>query len=119
MAQTELSVQTLARSGWIVSGLLLLLIGLSDVVVGRTKLAQYQTVLRQTPVTRPEDPAALFPKVTEADEQRSVARTKLGFYNLLFLTGQVITLTGLVLCVFGLVRIRRRGSGALARAGSR
>ena len=119
MAQTELSVQTLARSGWIVSGLLLLLIGLSDVVVGRTKLAQYQAVLRQTPVSRPQDPAALFPKVTEAEEQRSVARAKLGFYNLLFLAGQMLTLGGLVLIVIGLVRLRLTSNFPLIAARSR
>ncbi len=108
MAQGELTVQAMARSVWIVAGLLLLAIGLGDVLVGRTKLSQYQEMIAQAAPVRPRDPATLFPKVTEADEQRSVARAKLGFYNLLFLSGQLLTLSGLVLVVIGVVRLHRR-----------
>ncbi len=108
MSAPELSARTVARSGWMVAGLLLLAIGLGDVVVGRTKIAQYQAVLAQEVTEPSRDPAALFPKVTEAEEQRSVARAKLGFYNLLFLAGQLLTLAGLVLSVIGLVLLRRR-----------
>jgi hypothetical protein len=108
MAQPDLSVRSLARSGPVTAGLLLLAVGLGDVVVGRTKLAQYQTVLAQEASPPPRDPATLFPKVTEAEEQRAVAHAKLGFYNLLFLAGQLSTLGGLLLVVVGLVRLRRR-----------
>ena len=100
-------------------GLLLLAIGLGDVVVGRTKLAQYQAVLATAPASRPQDRATLFPKVTEAEEQRSVARAKLGFYNLLFLAGQLLTVTGLLSVVIGVVRIRRGSGNVLAVARSR
>jgi len=120
MAQPEFSVQTVARSSWIVAGLLLLAIGLGDVVVGRSKLAQYEAVLAQEAESVPRDPARLFPKVTEAEEQRAVARAKLGFYNLLFFAGQIMTLAGLVLGIVGVVRMRRRrGDEAVAGARSR
>ena len=109
----------MARSGWIVAGLLLLTIGLGDVLVGRTKLAQYQEVIAQASPVRPPDPAVLFPKVTEAEEQRAVARAKLGFYNLLFLAGQLLTLGGLVLVVVGVVRQHRQPHDAPASAVSR
>jgi len=118
MAQFNLSVQTMARSGWIVAGLLLLAIGLGDVVVGRNKLAQYQVVLSQGVAPPAHDPVTLFPKVTEAEEQRAVARAKLGFYNLLFLAGQVLTLGGLLFTVVGLVRLRRPNSLTSQRAAS-
>jgi hypothetical protein len=108
MAQAELTIRALARSRSFVAGLLLLGVGLGDVVAGRSKLAQYQAVLAQQVVTPPRDPATLFPKVTEAEEQRNVARAKLGFYNVLFLAGQILTLVGLVLLIFGLVGLRRR-----------
>ena len=107
MAQVELTVRTLARSGWVVAGLLLLAIGVGDLVVGRTKLAQYHVVLEQTPAVRTRDRAVLFPKVTEAEEQRNVARAKLGFYNLLFLFGQIMALLGLMSAVIGVLRLRR------------
>ena len=119
MAQVELTVRTLARSGWVVAGLLLLAIGLGDLVVGRTKLAQYHVVLEQTPAVRTRDRAVLFPKVTEAEEQRNVARAKLGYYNLLFLSGQMLTLGGLILVVIGVVRLRLTSNFALIPARSR
>jgi hypothetical protein len=108
MSQPELTIRALARSRAFVAGLLLLGVGLGDVVAGRSKLAQYQAVLAQQVVTPPRDPATLFPKVTEAEEQRAVARAKLGFYNVLFLAGQLLTLAGLVLLILGLVGLRRR-----------
>ena len=106
MAQLELSIRTLGRNGWIVAGTLLLAVGIGDVVASRTKLAQYHEVLAQPVVTLPKDPAILFPKASEAEEQRAVAYAKLGFYNLLFLAGQVLTFGGLVLGVIGLARLR-------------
>jgi hypothetical protein len=108
MTAVELSVRTLARSPFIVAGLLLLAIGLGDLFVGRTKLQQYHAELAHVPAPRPRDHATLFPKVTEAEEQRSVARAKLGYYNLLFLAGQTLTLVGLILVVVGLARLRRQ-----------
>ncbi len=119
MAQAELTIRALARSRAFVAGLLLLGVGLGDVVAGRTKLNQYQAVLAQPVVTPPRDPATLFPKVTEAEEQRAVARAKLGFYNVLFLAGQILTLVGLVLLIFGLVALRRRTVRAAEIAVSR
>jgi hypothetical protein len=119
MAQVELTVRTLARNGWVVAGLLLLAIGLGDLVVGRTKLAQYHDVLEQVPAVRMHDRSVLFPKVTEADEQRNVASAKLGYYNLLFLAGQMLTLGGLVLVVIGIVRLRLSSNFPLIPARSR
>ena len=119
MMHPDLSLRMLSRSSLIVGGLLLLCIGLGDVVVGRTKLAQYQAVLAQAPAVRPRDPAVLFPKVTEAEEQRSVARAKLGFYNLLFLAGQLLTVVGLLLVVVGVVRLLRGTTEPLVIARSR
>ena len=119
MAAVELSVRALVRSPFIVAGLLLLAIGLGDLIIGRTKLAQYHAMLEQTPAVRPRDRATLFPKVTEAEEQRSVARAKVGYYNLLFLAGQTLTLGGLVLVVIGLVRLRRMPLEPLILARSR
>ena len=119
MAQVELTVRSLARSGWVVAGVLLLAIGVGDLVVGRTKLAQYHDALAQTPAVRTRDRSVLFPKPAEADEQRNVARAKLGFYNLLFLSGQMLTLGGLILVVIGLVRLRLTSNFPLIPARSR
>jgi hypothetical protein len=76
-------------------------------------------VLAQPEAIRTRDPARLFPKVTESEEQRAVAKAKLGFYNQLFLGGQLLTLSGLVLIGVGLIRARRRVLGAPIAAASR
>jgi len=110
VTQPDLRVRTIARNPWIVAGLLVLAIGLVDIYVGRTKLAEYEAVEAHTPLVRSKDPTVLFPKVTEAEEQRAVARTKLGFYNLLFLFGQIMALLGLLSAVIGVLRLRRYAS---------
>src|SRR5262245_15331891 len=119
MAQVELTVRTLARNGWVVAGLILLAIGLGDRVVGRTNLTQYPEVLEQVPAVHTHDRSELFPKATEADEQRNVARAKLGYYNILFLAGQMLTLGGLILVVIGLIRLRLTTNFPLIPARSR
>lgn len=105
-----MSVHTIVRNAWIVAGLLVLGVGLGDLVAGRTKLAQYNEALARAPVAAAPDPAVLFPKTTEAQEQRAVALAKLGFYKLLFLAGQILTLTGLVLIMVGVIQLRVRGA---------
>ncbi len=119
MVQVEFSVRAFARSSAIVAGLLLLGIGLVDVVIGHAKIAQYETVVAQEVSLRPPDPATLFPKVTEAEEPRAVAQAKLGFYNVLVLAGQVMTLGGLIVLVIGVVLLRRRALDAMVVTHSR
>jgi hypothetical protein len=109
----------MVRSPWVVAGLILLAVGVGDVIAGRSKLAQYQAVLAQPVAAKPRDPARLFPKVTESQEQRAVASAKLGFYNQLFLAGQILSVAGLVFIVIGLVRSRREMLGAPIAAASR
>jgi len=119
VAERALSTLALIRSPWVIGGLLLIAVGVGDVIAGRSKLAQYQAVLAQPQETRPRDPARLFPKVTESEEQRAVAAAKLGFYNQLFLGGQLLTVSGLVFIVVGLVRSRRRVVNTPVAAASR
>jgi hypothetical protein len=114
-----LTVISVTRNAWIVAGLLLLAVGIGDVVTARTKLAQYQDTLASTPAKPPKNPAVLFPKASEAEEQRSVARAKLGFYNMLFLAGQILTAGGLLLVVVGVVQLRSRGLPGVPLANSR
>ena len=107
MAQAaDLSIRAFARNAWIVAGLLLLGIGLGDLSVGRSKLQQYNETLSRPMPEVPRDPAILFPKATEAEEQRAVAYAKLGFYRLLFKAGQYLTLTGFVLLIVGAIQLR-------------
>lgn len=102
---TDLTVRVLVRNAWIVAGLLVLGVGVGDLMVGRAKLSQYQDVLVHSPRVTTRDPAVLFPRTNEAEEQQSVALAKLGFYRVLFIAGQILTLGGLVLLAVGFVRL--------------
>ena len=101
-------LQQAARNGFIVAGLLLSAVGVGDMLAGRTKWNEYHTLLAEAPPDEPRDPAALFPKSTEAREHRVVAEAKLAFYELLFLVGQLLAIIGVLLVGIGIARQRAR-----------
>ncbi|TMB23560.1 MAG: hypothetical protein E6J59_01685 [Deltaproteobacteria bacterium] len=108
-----LSVHALARSGLVLAGLLLLAVGSGNVVAGRTKIAQYDEVLRTaTPARAPADPAALFPPASEGDERQELALAKLAFYQLLLRVGRLLCLLGALLLLFGVLRLGVRAPRA-------
>ena len=100
-------VSALLKTPLVLSGLLLLSIGLAETLAGRMKIGEYQTVLRQTPAAAPKDPAALFPTATEEQETREIAEAKLAYYHLLLTAGQLLTGLGLILFAAGLLRGHR------------
>jgi len=101
-------VHQLVRSSLVVAGLLLLGIGVADTIAGRSKIAQYQEVLRTTALPPPADPAALFPTASEGQERHELARAKLGFYQLFCVAGQVLSALGVTLLALGVLRLRIR-----------
>jgi len=96
----------IVRSPLVVAGLLLLGVGLGDTIAGGSKLGQYEALLRATPATQTQDPTALFPTVSEAQERRELAHAKLGFYSLLVTVGQVLMAVGSALAMIGVLRAR-------------
>jgi hypothetical protein len=96
------------RNGFIVAGALLLGVGIGDMVAGRAKLHEYRAVVALAPAPDPPDPAALFPKASEAQERYAVAQAKLAFYQLLFLAGQLLAAAGVLLMGIGAFRQRLR-----------
>ena len=104
----ESSARSLVHSALVWAGLLLVAVGLGDAIAGRVKIAQYQEAVRSAPAFEPRDPAALFPTASESQERRAVALTKLGFYQLLFTSGQVIAATGFLVLLLGILRARFR-----------
>ncbi len=110
-----LSLHALARSGLVLAGLLLLAVGLGNLVAGRTKIVQYEEVLRSaSPARPPADPAALFPPASEGDERHELALAKLAFYQLLLRTGRLLSLLGTLLLSFGVLRVWVRAPRAPA-----
>jgi hypothetical protein len=96
------------RNGFIVAGALLFAVGIGDMVAGRAKLREYRAVVALAPAPDPPDPAALFPKASEAQERYAVAQAKLAFYQLLFLVGQLLAAAGVLLMGIGAFRQRLR-----------
>jgi hypothetical protein len=108
-APSGVSLASLARSGLVLAGLLLLGIGLGDTVAGRVKMRQYEELLRVTAAaSRPADPAALFPTANEGSERHELARAKVAFYQLLITAGQLLSAFGFALLAFGVIRVLRQ-----------
>lgn len=105
-------LQQTGRNGVAMAGLLLLMIGAGDLIAGRAKLGEYRALLAEAPPIAPRDPAALFPKASEAQERYAVAKAKLAFYELLVLVGQLLVVAGFLLLGLGLFRQRLRTARA-------
>jgi hypothetical protein len=100
-------IPALLRTPLVLSGLLLLAIGLAETLVSRLKVAEYEGMLRQTPAVAAKDPAALFPTATEEQELRELGEAKLAYYHLLLTAGQLLAGLGLILFAAGLLRGHR------------
>jgi hypothetical protein len=101
-------VHQLVRSSLIVGGLLLAGVGVADTIAGRSKIVQYEELLRTTAVPPAADPAALFPTASEGEERHELARAKLDFYQLFCQAGQILSALGLTLIALGVLRLRVR-----------
>lgn len=104
----DITLSALLRNGFVLAGILVVGVGLGDMIAGRTKLEKYRQVVRDTPPPKPKNPAALFPTASEAQERQAMAEAKLGFYELLFLVGQILTSLGLLLIAIGAFQLRLR-----------
>jgi hypothetical protein len=96
------------RNGFIVAGALILAVGVADMLAGGAKFEEYRAVVAEALPPVPHDPAALFPKASEAQERHAVAAAKLAFYQLLFVVGQLLAAVGVLLMGIGVVRQRLR-----------
>ncbi len=104
------------RSRFVLAGLLVLGVGMADMIAGRGKLEEYQAIVAAAPVPVARTTATLFPSASEAEQEHQVAAAKLGFYQLLFLSGQVLSALGVVLLALGVLQLRLRGPRPRAEA---
>jgi hypothetical protein len=98
-------IQHLVRSGLVLTGLLLIGVGVGNVLAGRSKFEQYRELLSATAPVAPVDSAALFPSPSEREERHALARAKLAFYQLLMTAGQLLSALGCGLLAVGVVRV--------------
>jgi len=107
-------LHALVRSGLVLTGLLLLCVGIGNVVAGRPKIQQYDELLSATATAVAADPAALFPPASERQERHELARAKLAFYQRVIIGGQLLSALGIVLLVVGTLRVWVRAPHAPA-----
>ena len=107
-------IYTVARSALVLTGLLLLAVGVGNVVAAQSKIAQYDEVLRVTEPPPAIDALALFPSVSEGHERHQLVRAKLAFYQLLLTAGQLLSALGTLLIGFGVLRVWLRAARAPA-----
>jgi hypothetical protein len=101
-------LHALVRSSLVLTGLLLLAVGIGNVVAGARKTADYEELMQATERIAPLDSAALFPVASERDERHALATAKRDFYRLLVNAGQLLAAIGCVLVVVGTVRVSLR-----------
>lgn len=104
----------------LMAGLMCLLLGLGNWLVGAVEIARYQGLLQNTAQTGLEDSYRSFQeldhqkneevlrRITEDREKYNAARVKLDFYYVVVSGGRVLFLLGALLTFFALIRIIRQ-----------
>lgn len=104
----------------LMAGLMCLLLGLGNWLVGAVEIARYQGLLQNTAQTGLEDSYRSFQeldhqkneevlrRITEDREKYNTARVKLDFYYVVVSGGRVLFLLGALLTFFALIRIIRQ-----------
>jgi hypothetical protein len=97
------------RRPLVLVGLLLLIVGAPEVIIGHTKSQSYRLSLKTLPPrARSADPTQLYPERTAEDEERAVVEAKVGYYELLWSAGRVLVLLGFTSMLIGVLHEPRR-----------
>jgi len=116
----------------LVAGLMLLLLGIGNWVVGAVQITKYQGLLRNTAKTGLEESYRNFQeldlrkneevlqRINKDREKHNTARVKVDFYYVVLGGGRLLFFIGLFLTFFGLIRlIRQDASIKIGRLNSR
>ncbi len=116
----------------LVAGLMLLLLGIGNWVVGAVQITKYQGLLRNTAKTGLEESYRNFQeldlrkneevlqRINKDREKHNTARVKVDFYYVVLGGGRLLFFIGLFLTFFGLIRlIRHDASIKIGRLNSR
>ncbi len=109
-------LHALVRSSFVLTGLVLLAVGVSNVVAGQSKVAQYGDLVVATASHAPRPAATLFPSTSEGEERHALARAKVAFYQLLVTAGRLLVALGTALIAIGTLRVWMRPPRAPARS---
>jgi hypothetical protein len=116
----------------LVAGLMLLLLGIGNWIVGAVQITKYQGLLRNTAKTGLEESYRNFQeldlrkneeilrRISKDREKYNTARVKVDFYYVVLGGGRLLFFIGLFLTFFGLIRvIRQDASIKIGRLNSR
>ena len=110
-------LHALVRSGLVLTGLLLLAVGIGNVIAGRSKFDQYAELGALTEAqVAPRPPATLFPAVSEGEERHRLANAKKDFYELLVNVGWLLGCLGVALFAIGTLRVWMRAPRSVAQS---
>lgn len=118
----------LYTDGWLIGGLILMLLGAGNWLVGLTKTEQYshtlvrasegrfdQSYLSFDELDDRSDSAVLAP-LTKQERNVSYANARMDFYHATFLTGQFLFALGLLVAMIGFIGAIRRDAGRSMRS---
>lgn len=118
----------LYADGWLIGGLILMLLGAGNWLVGLTKTEQYsrtlarasaggfdQSYLSFDELDDRSDSAVLAP-LTRQERNVSYANARMDFYHATFLTGQILFALGLLVAMIGFIGAVRRDAGRSMRS---
>ncbi|MGH7822034.1 MAG: hypothetical protein ACREQ9_19910 [Candidatus Binatia bacterium] len=103
----------------LVAGVMLVVLGLGNWVVGAWRVEPYAEYLAQNPgpIERPEDlKSALLEPPDDEREERSVSRAKLEFYELVRSGGRLMVLLGALCLLGGFLTLRTSGNSVRGRS---
>jgi len=104
----------------LVTGVLLLVLGIGNWIAGAVELTKYQSLLRKTAETGLEDSYRSFQeldqqkneevlrRINEDRERYNAARVKMDFYYVVVSGGRLLFLIGALLTFFSLIRLIRQ-----------
>jgi hypothetical protein len=114
-----MKIRNVYASGLFISGVLCVLLGVGNWVVGTVETSKYQSLLYKTAQTGLEDSYRNFQeldqqkneevlrRINQSREKFNAARVKLNFYYVVLTGGRILFLLGLFLVLGSLIRLIR------------
>jgi hypothetical protein len=120
----------LYTDGWLIGGLILMLLGAGNWVVGLTKTEQYSRVLAHASQNHVDQSYLSFEELdehtdntvlaplTQQERNLSFANARMDFYHATFLTGQILFALGLLSTMVAFIAVIRRDTRRAMRTGA-
>jgi len=103
-------VQPLHKNVVVVTGVVLVLLGIGNWATGEVRLREHEELIASIEHAAPGEAKAATHNADGDDEELELARVRMDFYHVVATGGRLVTAIGLVLTAIGLARyLRARG----------